>query len=282
MSRFYYFICFCVLLIGLIFFAAYLYSSAPLHHLKAQLLYKPTKSEKARIIGLANPSTIKLESISPYLTLGVLAAEDQRFLKHSGFDFKEVKSSFKHALFKGKQLRGASTISQQLMKSIYFPKKRSFIRKIKEAVYTYKLEKNFKKEEILELYLNTVHWGKDIYGISEASEHYFNTSSKNLNLEQAAMLISLLPNPLERSKKLETKKLSEEHIKALGKNLFRLHHIAEYYKDKNVELPSSLNYIFATPLDMIFGFRAKNKNIKEKVKINIKASIELIKKKYFL
>ncbi len=135
-----------------------------------------------------------IEDISPYLQKAVLASEDQRFFHHHGFDFTEIK----HALgdiITGKGLRGASTISMQAARSLFLPSSRSVIRKIAEAWYTVIIELVWSKKRILEIYLNTVDWGKANVGAQAAAQAYFSCNARDLTADQAALLAAILPSP---------------------------------------------------------------------------------------
>jgi len=136
----------------------------------------------------------KLEDISPHLRKAVLAAEDQRFLSHNGFDFNEIKSAVK-TLFKRKKLRGASTISMQAARSLFLLSSRSVFRKIAETYYTVLIELLWSKQRILELYLNSVDWGTNITGAEAASQKYYSKSAQHLTPSQAALMTAILPNP---------------------------------------------------------------------------------------
>lgn len=135
-----------------------------------------------------------LEKISPYLRRAVLAAEDQRFLGHHGFDIIEIRKATKDMLL-GQRLRGASTISMQTARTVYLLPVRSILRKAAEAYYTAIIELLWDKGRILEIYLNTVDWGTGVMGAEAASMVYFKRHSNELNLRQAALLAAILPNP---------------------------------------------------------------------------------------
>ncbi len=136
----------------------------------------------------------KIELISPHLRKAVIAAEDQRFLSHNGFDFNEIKNALK-TLIKRKKLRGASTISMQTARSVFLLSSKSVFRKIAEIYYTVLIEFFWDKRRILEMYLNTVDWGTGVTGAEAAAQKYFSTSAKNLTPAQAALMTSILPNP---------------------------------------------------------------------------------------
>jgi monofunctional biosynthetic peptidoglycan transglycosylase len=136
----------------------------------------------------------ELKQISPYLKKAVLAAEDQRFLSHHGFDFTELNQAVRD-LLADERTRGASTISMQAARTIFLWPGRSWFRKSAEAYYTVLIELLWSKQRIFEMYLNTVHWGRGIMGAEAASRTYFHTSSGNITASQAALLAAILPNP---------------------------------------------------------------------------------------
>lgn len=139
---------------------------------------------------------VPLKKISPYVIKAVLISEDDKFWKHEGFDAEALESAFEKNLKSGKFGFGGSTISQQLSKNIYLSPSKNPIRKIKEAIITYKIEKNISKKRIIEMYLNIAEWGDGIFGIEAAARHYFHKSAKNLTAREAAKLASVLPNPI--------------------------------------------------------------------------------------
>lgn len=136
----------------------------------------------------------KIESISPHLRRAVLAAEDQRFLSHNGFDYNEIGQALK-GLIKKKRLRGASTISMQTARSVFLLSSRSLARKVAEAYYTFLIEIFWSKQRILEMYLNTVDWGTGVTGAEAASQKYFAKSARHLTAPEAALMTAILPNP---------------------------------------------------------------------------------------
>ena len=135
-----------------------------------------------------------LKKISPHLRKAVLAGEDQRFLSHHGFDFKELNQAIKDMALK-KGARGASTITMQVARTVFLWPNRSWLRKAAEAYYTVLIEIFWSKERILEVYLNTVDWGSGLMGAEAASKKYFSRTSARLSRPQAALLAAILPNP---------------------------------------------------------------------------------------
>jgi len=134
-----------------------------------------------------------LEQISPALRRSVLAAEDQRFLSHYGFDFVEMNQAIE-GFFQGKR-RGASTISMQTARTVFLWPSPSLWRKLSEAYYTLLVELLWSKKRILEVYLNTVDWGRGVMGAEAAARKYFKTGADTLTESQAALLAAILPNP---------------------------------------------------------------------------------------
>ncbi len=132
---------------------------------------------------------IELDSIPQHVVQALLATEDRDFYKHWGFNLKRT---VKAALVR---YGGASTISQQLARSLYLSLERSYIRKLKELLTSIKIERTYTKNEILEMYLNTVYFGHGVYGIEAASRMYYSKSVKELTVDEGAMLIAVLPAP---------------------------------------------------------------------------------------
>jgi monofunctional biosynthetic peptidoglycan transglycosylase len=137
---------------------------------------------------------VPLEQISPYLRRAVLAAEDDRFYQHNGFDFEEISRAL-DAYERGKPLRGASTISQQTAKNLFLWEGRSFLRKGLEAYLTFFIEWALPKDRILEIYLNLAEWGEGIFGAEVAARAYFGKPAAALSRHEAARLAAVLPNP---------------------------------------------------------------------------------------
>ncbi|HTO39500.1 MAG TPA: monofunctional biosynthetic peptidoglycan transglycosylase [Rhizomicrobium sp.] len=132
--------------------------------------------------------------IAPSLPSAVIAAEDQRFCKHNGFDWAAIDKAMQEHK-DGRRLRGASTISQQTARSLFLVPARSWIRKGAEAYLTVLIEALWPKQRILTAYLNLVDWGHGNYGAEAASQAYFHKSAARLTPAQAARLAAILPNP---------------------------------------------------------------------------------------
>ncbi len=139
---------------------------------------------------------VPISQISPYLIKAVLIAEDDKFWRHEGFDYEAMQKAMEKDIKAGKFKAGGSTISQQLAKNLYLSPSKNSLRKIEEAVITWRMEKLLSKKRILELYLNVAEWGDTgIFGIEAAAGHYYGKSASNLTPEESARLASVLPNP---------------------------------------------------------------------------------------
>jgi monofunctional glycosyltransferase len=140
---------------------------------------------------------IPLSQISPDLQHAVIAAEDARFYQHHGFDWHEIQIAAEDDV-EGGRVRGASTITQQLVKNLFFGTGRSILRKGAEFTLVPVAEFVLGKQRILEIYLNVVEWGPGIYGAESASRFYDGTSARNLGRQPASRLAAILPAPLRR------------------------------------------------------------------------------------
>jgi monofunctional biosynthetic peptidoglycan transglycosylase len=138
---------------------------------------------------------VPLSNISPYLIKAVLIAEDDKFWGHEGFDYEAIRKAIERDL-KAKRLKfGGSTLSQQLARNLYLSPEKSLLRKMSEALITWRMEKVLSKRRILELYLNVVEWGEGIFGIEAASRHYYGKPSSQLTPVEATRLAAILPSP---------------------------------------------------------------------------------------
>jgi len=140
---------------------------------------------------------VPLNQISPDLQHAVVAAEDARFYQHHGFDWHEIQIAAADDM-EGGRVRGASTISQQLVKNLFFGTGRSVLRKGAEFTLVPVAEFVLGKQRILEIYLNVVEWGPGVYGADPASRYYYRTAALNIDQQEAARLAAILPAPLKR------------------------------------------------------------------------------------
>jgi len=138
---------------------------------------------------------VSLERISPNAAIAVIASEDQTFPFNYGFDFRSIRGAVR-AAERGRRLRGASTISQQVARNLFLWPGRSFVRKGLEAYFTVLLQALWPKERILEVYLNVAQFGRGIYGVEAAARRFYHQPAARLTAGQAALLAAVLPNPL--------------------------------------------------------------------------------------
>jgi monofunctional biosynthetic peptidoglycan transglycosylase len=139
-------------------------------------------------------SWVPLEDISSHVALAVIAAEDQKFLTHGGFDWESIQQARKE-IESGKRFRGGSTISNQTAKNVFLWQGRNLLRKGLEAYFTFLIEGLWGKKRIMEVYLNVIEMGDGIYGIEAASQHFYKKPAKELSRQQAAYIAATLPNP---------------------------------------------------------------------------------------
>jgi monofunctional biosynthetic peptidoglycan transglycosylase len=138
---------------------------------------------------------IPLKEIPKDAIDAVIVAEDGTFWSNEGFDWFEFKESLERDFGEGRAARGASTITQQLVKNLYLSSSRSVLRKLKEWALTWYMNRELTKSRILEIYLNVIEWGDNVYGIEAASRHYFGKSASTLSREECARLAAIIPSP---------------------------------------------------------------------------------------
>jgi len=138
---------------------------------------------------------VPLNEISQYVINATIAREDERFYEHPGFDIEAIIRALLMNIIEGKIVEGGSTITQSYIGCSYISPERTYLNKLKEAYLAYQLEQRFSKDEILELFLNTVYYGEGSYGIETAAKNYFGKSAKDLNLNESAFLAGVTRNP---------------------------------------------------------------------------------------
>ena len=157
--------------------------------------YREESWQKKGINRSINTSWVPLSEISPYVVKAVIVAEDDNFWSHDGFDFNAMQKALEKDIKKKKFQAGGSTISQQLAKNLYLYPSKVPIRKIKEAILTWRIERQLSKRRIIELYLNVAEWGDGIFGIELAAQANFGKHAANLTAREAATLVVILPSP---------------------------------------------------------------------------------------
>jgi monofunctional glycosyltransferase len=164
---------------------------------------------------------VPLEEISAQVPLAVIAAEDQLFMTHNGFDFKAMQGAFEKNL-ESKRLAGGSTISQQVAKNVFLWHGRSYLRKAVEAYFTFLIELLWGKGRIMEVYLNIAEMGPRLFGIEAAAQAYFGKPAAQLSPQQAALIAAVLPNPVRFSVKqpsgyiLKKRRWIQKNMRQLG------------------------------------------------------------------
>ena len=141
---------------------------------------------------------VPLEEMSKYMPVAVIASEDANFLSHHGFDFDAIRSAAKD-MKKGKRRRGASTISQQTAKNVFLTPSSTWLRKGLEAYFTVLIELLWSKERIMEVYLNSIEMGPQIYGVEAVAIRHFGCQASELTRANCALIAATLPNPLKFS-----------------------------------------------------------------------------------
>jgi len=140
-------------------------------------------------------SWLPLARMSRHLIRAVVASEDQRFFGHDGVDWEAIQKSVDEDRRKGRLARGGSTITQQLAKNLFLSTRKTPTRKLRELVVAYWLERDLSKRRILELYLNVIEWGDSVYGCEAAARRWLGKSCSDLDEEEAAGLVAMIPNP---------------------------------------------------------------------------------------
>ena len=162
---------------------------------------------------------VPLDSIAPMLKKCVLAAEDDGFYTHPGFDLNAIIDAIDHNRSQNATIRGASTITQQMAKNLFLSAERTYERKFWEFGYTLLMERYLGKERILELYLNYAQWGKNIFGCEAASIHYFRKPSSRLTLNESARLAAVLAMPSRLSPHYTQSTFMARRISVIANNL---------------------------------------------------------------
>lgn len=209
-----------------------------------------------------------LKEINYVAAHAIVVSEDWDFYNHSGYDLGQVKEAVEDSV-NGKKLRGASTISQQLVKNLFLSNERSLIRKAKELSFTMYMERSVSKEKILEIYLNIIEYGEGIYGIDQASRHYFKKSPKNLTAREGAFLAMLLPSPKKHAQSFKDKGLTPYAKKVVDSVLEKLVR-AKYLKKDQLSKEKSKTFKWERPgsssASKSDGIRFKQTEIENKVR----------------
>ncbi len=188
---------------------------------------------------------VSLRDIDYTAAHAFVVSEDWSFYQHSGYDLKQIREAFTEAM-KGGRKRGASTISQQVVKNIFLSPERSLSRKLKELVYSIYLERNVPKEKILEIYLNVIEFGQGLFGIKKAAYFYFEKEPKSLTPREAAFLSMLLPNPKRYAESFRKKEITDYAANTIDQILEKMV-VAKYLGVEQLEKAKRQNFSWEQP-----------------------------------
>lgn len=220
-------------LIGIL--AVYIYFSKDLPDLRDLTRYQPVilnefYSSEGELIaqsGLERRALVDLDSLPSYVINAFIAVEDRRFYQHGGVDLKSVVRALYQNLVKGKIVSGGSTITQQVTKNLILGPQKAYSRKIKEAILSYRIEKNLSKEEILYLYLNHIYLADGVYGVEMASRNYFGKSAKDITIAEACLLAGIPRRP-----ELYSPRVNPSNALERQKTVISIMHDQEFITDR--------------------------------------------------
>ncbi len=165
---------------------------------------------------------VPIDQISKAALGAVVVSEDWAFYTHQGIDTNQLREAIQKDLEEGRFARGASTITQQVVKNVFLERDKTIWRKIREAYLAVKLEKVIPKRKILEVYFNIAEWGDGIYGIGPAARHYFNKQPSELTAKEGAFLAALLPSPIRYGQSFRSRQLTSFMRRQIGSILTKM------------------------------------------------------------
>ena len=250
------FICILACLIGVAFYISSIYVSARAMPLNKEALSSPyislqvfdSENKPIKEDNEINKAVVNISNISDSTKNAFISIEDKSFYNHHGVNYKRIFKAMINNLKARSLKEGASTITQQLVKNTQLTSEKTFERKIKEIALAQRLEKNYTKDEILELYLNVIYFGNNCYGIENASNYYFSKDAKDLTLEESAMLAGLIKSPAKYSP-------IKNYDNALSRRNLVL---KEMYQDKCISA-SEYNFAKNSPINLNINNQPKNK-----------------------
>ncbi|MFY7928018.1 MAG: transglycosylase domain-containing protein, partial [Oligoflexus sp.] len=169
----------------------------------------PKSGEQVFQIGPGSEHWVPIAAVSKHVIHAIVVAEDARFYEHSGLDWREIRSSIAFNMEQKRYARGASTITQQVVKMAFLSSDKNLLRKLREALGALLLETLLSKDRILEWYINLVEFGDGVFGIKAAAQHFFDTEPELLTIQDGAHLALVLPSPNRWSKGLRQRELTE-------------------------------------------------------------------------
>jgi hypothetical protein len=210
-------------------------------------VYDPSgKPGDLQSFGPGTPQWTSYERVSPYVIDALLTCEDGAFFSHNGFSPMAIRNAIIANLKAGKFALGASTITMQLAKNVFLDRRKQLSRKVQEAVLTMWLEQSLAKNDILELYLNVIEFGPNLYGIGPAAWHYFGRPASDLDPLEATFLVSILPAPVRRSSMWDAGALSAYYADYM-KTLLREEHKRGKIDDQELDAALAETLVFHKP-----------------------------------
>lgn len=191
-------------------------------HYPAILYQGQSHSERVVLKRETPEGWVRLAEISKAAVGAVIVSEDWAFYQHKGYDANQIKEAVTGDIGSGKALRGASTITQQVVKNVFLTRERSLWRKIKELLLATRLENAVSKNRILEIYLNIAEWGDGIYGMRAAARHYFHKAPSELTAKEGAFLSMLLPSPKRYAQSFKSRQLTDYARRTVGSILEKM------------------------------------------------------------
>jgi hypothetical protein len=211
-------------------------------------VYDPKGNPRTATFGPGAPGWTPLSSISPYVIDAVLTCEDGAFFSHSGFSYQAIRNALLINVKAGKFMLGASTVTMQLAKNLFLDRRKLAARKLQEALLTIWLEQALGKNGIMELYLNVIEFGPNLYGIGPASWHYFGRPPSELDPLEATFLISLLPSPVKKHGMYDRGSIGEGYLGYL-RTLLKAEHAHGRLDDDELENALDHELTFHKPGD---------------------------------
>jgi monofunctional biosynthetic peptidoglycan transglycosylase len=178
---------------------------------------------------------VSLSDISKIARWAIIVSEDWAYYQHQGLDLNQIKIVIEESIKQKKLVRGASTITQQVVKNTILTPEKTLWRKFREMILAYKLNRLTSKEKVLEIYLNLIELGDGVYGIKKASRYYFNKHPRNLNAREGAFLAMLLPSPIKYGESFRKKKLTSFARSQIEDILIKLRQAKIYQEKDRVE-----------------------------------------------
>ena len=231
----------CLLVMGISFLSLFLWHGTDVEKLVKQYpIYDLNKREY--VFRLTRPEDwVDLSKISEYAQWAVVLSEDWAFYDHQGVDLNQLRVAIGESIKQAKLVRGASTITQQVIKNTILSPDRTLWRKFREMILAHKLERYLTKEKILEIYLNIVEFGENIYGVKQASHYYFDKHPSQLTAREGAFLAMLLPSPIKYGASFKQKKLTSYAKEVIDSILVKMRQ-AHVFSEKQRQLESSKLY----------------------------------------